>query len=128
VNHCRAGKVLVSGLIHDVLSLPVGCDGTSDPNLDATDAIRAEQLTQTGHQIGFQPPELGGPGRVVDGDDERAVAQATGPGVLGHALADQLRPAAEQRGVEPQRSGDAIERLPDPARVRRLPRKRLPTG
>ena len=97
----------VRSVIHDVASLPDGCDdarspsavgsralhrpqiaaartagyrASDHPDLDGRDLIGAGRGPDPGQQLGLEEAQLGGPGRVGDGHDQGPLAQRHGAG------------------------------------------------
>src|SRR5580658_9829097 len=65
--------------------------------LDPAHGAVAEFGVQAPDQLRCEEPHLGGPGRRVGGHRELPVGERIGPGMRRQVLADDLRPAAEDR-------------------------------
>jgi len=110
---------------HRASAAPVGSRTTlrpAYPNLESVDIGSPQGRSHAAQDLTLEEPQLGGPGRVVNGDHQGAVAQRYGVGVGRDLLTHQLRPMAEQRADRCRRrptemADETVEAVTDPTRV-----------
>ena len=75
--------------------------GPSDglyPDSDGNDPTRPHNALHALQQLGFQPSDLAGPGRIVNGHKELPPPHGDGPDPLGLPLPHHLGPPLDQHG------------------------------
>ena len=88
--------------MHTAMLALKGDSGVARPLRDGTDVLEVARRTtaERGHQLALAQPDLPGPRRIGNGDDESAVAQADGAGRIGgrtEDLARRGRPGVDRR-------------------------------